>query len=270
MRFYLTDMIGLPEAAALAKERGLGVESIRFSIGSLLDRLSPELETFRGELAGFSGPLSLHGPFLDLHPASCDPLIRAAARTRFQSAYDAAQSLGAAHLVCHTGWLPVPYGFGDWLPEATAFWREFLRDKDDTVQIHIENVFERDWRPLAALIDAIDLPFVTACLDVGHCGIRPQYPAEEWIRGLGGRIGHVHLHNNDGVRDRHAGLEEGILPIGELLPLLAEIAPDAGVLLEIPDPAALERSLGWLAREGWLPPNEISPKLNKKDGHSNG
>ena len=253
MRFWISDMIGDEQAVQLAaRYPGLGIESIRFSIGTVLEQGTVEVESFRQELGEYGGELSLHGPFLDMHPASYDPGIREVTRSRFEQAYDAAVKLGVSHLVYHTGWLPDPYGFGDWLEEAERFWRAFLEGKDAGIQLHIENVFERDWRPLAALIDRLECPFVTACLDVGHVSAGGETPVQEWIRGLNTRIGHVHLHNNDGIRDRHRGLTQGKLDVREILHLLAEQAPAAGGVLELPAEEDMLKSLDWLIQEGWL------------------
>ena len=52
-------------------------------------------------------------------------------------------------------------------------------------------------------VDMIDNDYMTACLDIGHCGLVGQQP-EEMIRSLGhNRLGALHVHDNDGRRDCH-------------------------------------------------------------------
>ena len=55
----------------------------------------------------------------------------------------------------------------------------------------------------AAWIDEIDSPWITGCLDVGHCGLVGENAAD-FIRFLGAdRIGCLHVHDNDYYRDSH-------------------------------------------------------------------
>ena len=195
--------------------------------------------------------LSVHGPYLDLHPASCDPAARRLAMDRFRASYDTAHGLGAESVVFHTGWLPPPYGFGDWLENSITFWREFLGVlPPGGPHIQIENVFEPDWRPLAELMDALGDPMVSVCLDVGHAATVSPVTVSEWIVGLGGPIGWTHWHNNNGKRDLHAGLEDGILPMEEVIQLLVEYCPAAAGVLEIADLETARRSLFWCKVHG--------------------
>lgn len=52
-------------------------------------------------------------------------------------------------------------------------------------------------------VDMVDSEYMTACLDLGHCGLTGQLP-EDMIRELGNkRLGALHVHDNDGKRDNH-------------------------------------------------------------------
>ncbi len=52
-------------------------------------------------------------------------------------------------------------------------------------------------------VDMIGSEYMTACLDLGHCGLTGQLP-EDMIRILGAnRLGALHVHDNDGQRDCH-------------------------------------------------------------------
>ncbi len=52
-------------------------------------------------------------------------------------------------------------------------------------------------------VDMIESEYMTACLDLGHCGLTGQTP-EDMIRELGTkRLGALHVHDNDGKRDNH-------------------------------------------------------------------
>lgn len=55
-----------------------------------------------------------------------------------------------------------------------------------------------------AHMDAIDDPYFVACLDIGHAEMRGHNTnAVEMIHALGGRIGALHLHDNDQWKDSH-------------------------------------------------------------------
>ena len=52
-------------------------------------------------------------------------------------------------------------------------------------------------------IDMLDSPWITACLDLGHCGLVGQLP-QNMIRALGhDRLGALHVHDNNGREDNH-------------------------------------------------------------------
>ena len=52
------------------------------------------------------------------------------------------------------------------------------------------------------MIDTLDDDCFTACLDLGHCGLY-GYDAAEMIKGLGTRLGALHVHDNDYQSDSH-------------------------------------------------------------------
>ena len=52
-------------------------------------------------------------------------------------------------------------------------------------------------------VDMIESPYITACLDLGHCPLVGQ-KTENMIRTLGHyRLGALHVHDNDGISDLH-------------------------------------------------------------------
>ena len=74
-------------------------------------------------------------------------------------------------------------------------------------------------------------------------------PVETWVRRWAPRLGHVHIHNNEGGWDLHDHLDRGTIPMAETLKLLAELAPDATWTLETLEAAP---SCRWLAEQGWI------------------
>ena len=178
--------------------------------------------------------------------------VRQTAWERCHTAWSIASSLGAESIVFHSDWKPAPYGFGFWLENVSGFWRDFL-EAHQGLRIYVENVYDAGWEGLAALADRV--PGLGLCFDAGHAHACSPLPMEERIRGLGSRIGHVHLHNNSGVRDEHRGffsVPEGGLDMEGLAELLETHLPGADLVLELPRPEELAASLEWAMNR--LPP----------------
>lgn len=247
-----------PNARLLAERHGLGLELSELASADELDRRG-----YVAELAASFGPppfsrlRSVHGPFMDLVPATVDRALREVVFARFESAIVACEALGAPRLVLHSGWIPRFYPDEFWLENSLAFWRRVLARLGPEGRLHIENVYEDDWRLLAALIDGLGDPRASVCLDVGHVNCFSSRPVRDWIAGLGPRVGHVHLHNNDGRGDQHRGLgdcppAEGGLDMVETLDALAEKCPGASWNVETSGglDGSVDFLVGYYARRG--------------------
>ncbi len=254
MKLWISD-IEHPETARTLMNRfpQVRLETLRFSEGDTLDAGDAAVDAFRTEYGALlQRGLSVHGPYVDLCPSSCDGLVRQTAWERYHTAWSIASSLGAESIVFHSDWKPAPYGFGFWVENVSGFWRDFLAAHQG-LRIYVENVYDAGWEGLAALADRV--PGLGLCFDAGHAHACSPLPMEEWIRGLGSRIGHVHLHNNSGVRDEHRGffsVPEGGLDMEGLAELLETHLPGADLVLELPRPEELAASLEWAMNR--LPP----------------
>jgi len=120
-----------------------------------------------------------------------------------------------------------------------------LKDRQDDIEIHIENVFEKKWEYLKEYIDVIDSEKVSVCLDLGHVNAYSDQDVEAWVKGLKGRIKYVHVHNNYGDNDSHSGLHNGTIDMYKALSLLKEYSGDAIWTVETPE---IEPSFEWLQK----------------------
>ena len=187
---------------------GLGVEIQDFTEPNLLDAGWEErVEEYKKALQGFSGTISLHGPFLDLKPTSPDKTIREASAKRYLTTLNIGKELNVEYIIFHSQINP-------WINEERLkslnnnlnkeFWREILKQVDDFKgTVLIENIFEDDPILLKELIDTIDLPRIKVCLDIGHAKLSKDKDIEEWIKVLKGDIEYIHLHWNGGIYDEH-------------------------------------------------------------------
>lgn len=245
-RFYISTID--PNAADTAREYGLGLEIAEYCTAWNMDREFPETDAaVREKLEGVSRRV-LHGPFNELFPCAIDPKARELAAYRYRQAIDLAKGYGADKVVLHGGYNPRLY-YPCWYTEQSIlFWKEFFRE-DPGVEIVLENVFEEEPAMLLDIVRGVDHPKLRMCLDVGHVNAYSEIPASEWLKVCAGEVRHFHLHNNDGSGDVHGGLDQGTIPMKELLAMAKELCPAATFTLELMDarPSAV-----WLTENGLL------------------
>ena len=123
---YVSHLICDEDMKELCCQYGTGVESIEFSISDNLDQLERKIERYQKRLGQVGNPpLTLHGPFLDLNPASFDSQIRKVTMERFDQCYQAGIRLGAKKIVYHSGMIPTVYFREGWAEQTGRFFREY-------------------------------------------------------------------------------------------------------------------------------------------------
>ena len=208
--FYFSHLLCDEEMKEVIQETGMGVESIEFSIAENLDNLSKTLLSYEKRLEKMEcEKLLLHGPFLDLNPVSYDLSIRKVTMERYEEAYQAAKVLGAKKIVYHTCYVPDFYLLIGWAERMAEFYREYLYEKDNSIEIVMENVLDRIPQPMAEVAEKIEYPAFGLCLDVGHANCYSKVSCEEWFQTEKKYLKHLHLHDNKGDRDSHLPLGTG-------------------------------------------------------------
>ncbi|MCX8185182.1 MAG: TIM barrel protein [Sulfolobales archaeon] len=79
-------------------------------------------------------------------------------------------------------------------------------------------------RWLAEILRSVDTANVGVCVDVGHALVA-RVPIEEFRKQLGALVRAVHLHDNDGLSDKHFLPGRGILRVSELAEFIAAVKP---------------------------------------------
>lgn len=234
----------------ILEQYSCGIETIEFSIGSSLDDVAKSVESYKKRIgkAINNHEISLHGPFLDLCPCSFDHAIREVTMLRYNQCYEAAKQLGAKKIIFHSCYYPSVYYASIWRENSVKFFQEFMRDKDDSIAILVENVFEDGYEELVDLVKEINHKAVSICLDIGHVNCFSKHTIEEWIRACYPYIGHVHIHNNDGITDQHRGLNKGNIPMTKVLQLLEELCPNIDYTMEMNLPEEVSTSFTWYER----------------------
>lgn len=208
--FYFSHLLCDEEMKEVIQETEMGIESIEFSIAENLDNFSKTLLSYEKRLEKMEcKKLLLHGPFLDLNPVSYDVSIRNVTMKRYEEAYQAAKALGAKKIVYHTCYVPDFYLLIGWAERMAEFYREFLYEKDSSIEIVMENVLDRIPQPIVEAAEKVEHPAFGLCLDVGHANCYSKVSCKEWFQTEKKYLKHLHLHDNKGDRDRHLPLGAG-------------------------------------------------------------
>ena len=222
---YISHLIDDKEMKEIIASTGAGIESIEFSVAENLDHFSRTLKNYRKRLEFMNCQnLILHGPFLDLNPMAYDSLVVQATKTRYEQAYQAAKELGARKLILHSGFIPSVYFLTGWAERMADFYNRFLDDKDDSVEILMENVMDPFPSPLKDVAERISHPAFGLCLDIGHANCFSEISGREWAEMLLPHIRHLHLHDNSGDKDRHLALGTGSVPLSQILNLFQNMS----------------------------------------------
>lgn len=244
-KIYISQLFTDEEVLELLEKREIGLEIIEFGIGFVLDKEDNGLNDYYKRMGQCidNRSLSLHGPFLDLNPASFDSLVRNATLKRYNQAYDIAKRLGADRIVFHSCYYEGIYFKESYVKNSINFWKDFFADKDDNIKIHIENVLEKDMDHLIEVIDGVSNKNLSVCFDIGHANCYSNKPVEEWITRLGTRIGHIHIHNNDGISDSHNGLNNGTIDIKSIFYNIKKYCNNPSMTIEVNNYYEVDESL---------------------------
>ena len=243
---YLSHLIPDQELAELFRTYSAGVETIEFSIGFCLDDFTDTLRQYSKRIEQMNpAALSVHGPFLDLNPASYDSRIQAVTRERFEQAYAAAKALNATKIIYHSCFVPQINYYEGWVEQAVPFWKSFLDNKPDDITICMENVFDGFPNYLKEVIQQVDHPAFGICLDLGHAHAFSSIPVTQWVEELDPSIRHIHIHDNDGTKDSHLAIGDGTIAWDCVINALQKKCPAVDFTIENTSRGDLIKSLNF-------------------------
>ncbi len=237
MWLIIPDPEHIEGSAELAKKYGAAFEYNDFyfpSIYSEKARLDERIEKY-SSLPRDRSRDTMHGAFLDIAIASLDKTIREHSRALISQSFDIADRLGLRGVVFHTGLIPsLNYGGyqAAWLNAAEETFRP-LCEKHPGITAYIENTFEYDPNVFSLLMERMsDVPNFKLCLDYAHASLSPT-PTEVWIKELAPHIGHIHINDNDLVRDLHQAPGEGKIDFKHFKELCGKYGVNCPILLEL-------------------------------------
>lgn len=232
-----------PQAPELAREWGFGLEIAEFCTAWNLDQEFPQVDPkVRQALSGVSHAV-LHGPFNELFPCAIDPKIRDTAAERYRQALETAHGYGISKVILHAGFNPYLYYPCWFTQQSIPFWKEFLPQIPEGMTICLENVLEEEPQMLLDILHSVDDPRLRMCLDVGHAQAYSKKSPMDWLTDCQDVLDHFHVHNNNGSKDLHADLFDGVIPMVPLLNQIQMLCPQATVTLELPNG---KPSLDWM------------------------
>jgi sugar phosphate isomerase/epimerase len=221
------------------------------------------VEAIRTQLAGYTGRLGVHGPFLSLTLLAYDPKVRTVVTERLIQGLAFAEAIAASHMVIHS---PFPYFGSPFLAHApssglseqvalvhTTLEPVVVAAERARLTLVIENIQDTNPRALLDLVRSFDTPAVRMSLDTGHALISHRIGGptpDQWVREAGPLLGHLHLQDTDGQLDRHWAPGDGSLNWFALFEALGELAHQPRLLLELRDPQAIRRGAAYLVERG--------------------
>lgn len=148
---------------------------------------------------------TIHGAFFDVVAFSKDTIIREHSRKLMDYSMYLAQELECKGVVFHTGLiagLTTEIYIDDWIKQMSLYLQK-LTAQYPNIMIYVENTAELTPIQICEFMKEIDeLKNVKLCLDYAHAVISPT-PVEEWVKAFAGKLGHIHINDNDLKNDSH-------------------------------------------------------------------
>ncbi len=217
----------------------------------------------RTALAGHTGRLGLHGPYRGLDIDNPDPEVQPLITTRFLTAIEIADAVGARQVVIHSPYTRWYHQNRLMLPgyraKKQAHVRAILgpvlaRAEALGVTLVMENIQDVDPDERLRLIDALASPALALSVDTGHAHLARAMsgapPVDYFVRAAGARLAHVHLQDLDGHADRHWAPGDGSIEWRAVFAALADAGSDPHLVLELRNKDDLPRGFTWLADQG--------------------
>ncbi len=185
---------------------------------------------------------TVHAPFTDVSPGAVDRRVRQVSVDRLLSAIDISALFSARSMVFHTGWERKIYADVQdaWMENFFESMEKILAHADKSgVPVMLENVFELTTDLHRQIFDRFPKGMPGFCLDAGHAYAFSKIPLSSWLDDLGQRIGHLHLHDNNGASDEHLAPGAGIVDFDLLFSWIAREGKHPVMTLEAHDEATV-------------------------------
>ena len=245
----------------LAGQRDLELQD--FCDPAAFDDLDGLVAHARSRLDGYTGRLGIHGAFYDLPLAARDPEIGKVVQHRLAQDLDAAEALGATHIVIHSPFstwdhnnLPAyPDGEQHVFERCNANMAAAVKRAESAgICFVIENIEDKDPAARVRLAKAFNSPAVKVSIDTGHAhyahGSTGAPPVDYYVRAAGTELMHIHLQDADGHADRHWPPGKGTVNWHAVFAALKATGATPRLILELADVSRIMEGADWLVAEG--------------------
>lgn len=239
----------IEEYSKLAREYDLGFEYNDFFIPDLLDdekKLNEIIERYLE--AGVPDYCTMHGVFFDIIPFSSDAKIREVSKSRMEQSMQIASKIGARGVVFHTNVYPLLCS-EIYDANAVKLTSECLKEllvKYSDIDIYLENMFDDDAHIMVEIAKQLkDYSNFGLCLDYAHAMISPT-DIDEWVRETAPYVKHVHINDNDLVKDSHLPVGDGSIDWDRFMEYHDQCFSDCTILIETTLPENQRKSLEFL------------------------
>ncbi|WP_092162696.1 sugar phosphate isomerase/epimerase family protein [Maridesulfovibrio ferrireducens] len=218
------------------------------------------LQSIGDRLANAGLKCTVHLPFLDLKPASLNSAIRQASIDTLCGAFELAKIFSPERMVMHpsfTSWLEEPL-FEISYKNCLEGIRLLSDSWPDHPVLCLENTYEYDPGPLLRIVEDLDRDNVGICFDAGHWHAFSKGSEKNdfdfWFDSFAPYLRHLHLHDNNGVKDEHLALGHGTMNWEHIISRVKELDPLPSMTLEPHNRDDFELSLKYFQEK-------IVPKL---------
>jgi sugar phosphate isomerase/epimerase len=227
---------------------------IYFSAKDLDEHPIKEITETLSTLVKKGAYFTIHAPFMDLNPGSIDSKIRSITLERWLQLLPIIDFLKACTVVIHPGFDHWRYGTmtDEWMQLASQTIQEVMEQYPPSVTLAVENIFDKDPWVLKGLLELVNHPRVGHCFDVGHFLLFSKTDLETWFYALGAYMTELHLHDNQGDRDSHLGIGQGIAPWEQVFSLVRATGKTPLLTIEARTQKDAMISLEYLHNTGFL------------------
>lgn len=169
------------------------------------EEMASTIGNYKKVLKNFNNIKALHGPFLDLKPASPDPDIRKVSQEKYFNTLRIAEELEMDYVIFHSQMNPLlnePEIMALNCSQSAAFFNLLMKETTYKGIVLIENIFEKDPKDMMQLMDQMATDRIKINLDIGHAKLSGKN-IDTWMRALKEHIAYIHFHSNNGIYDEH-------------------------------------------------------------------
>jgi len=178
---------------------------------------------------------TMHAPYCGINLASTNPNIRKASVNEIIHSISYAKDLECRLIVVHPGVVSYPRGIKEFEAMAKSSQLDSFsaiceRAEEEEILTCLENMprqppaFIDTWRGdgIVHIVNELASKWLKITLDVGHCNTT-DISQSEMIDKFGTSIKHVHIHDNNGLRESHSIVGQGTVNWNEVIHALQKI-----------------------------------------------